>query len=157
MAFASIYVPGFTVQAAMRAEPALYGCPIAILDGVVPLETVVATNEAALKMGVRPDMTKGQAEQFRAVQIHCRRQAHEESAHAALLDLGWSVSPRVEDTAPDTIVIDLDGLNTLFGTEAEIAATLVRRASSLGLAVTLPSRQILKRPFMRRAAFREPP
>ena len=135
MAFASIYVPDFVVQAAVRAEPALHRRPTAILDGVAPLETVVAANEAALKMGVRPDMTKGQAEQFRAVQIHCRRQAHEESAHAALLDLGWSVSPRVEDTAPDTIVIDLDGLNTLFGTEAEIAATLVRRASSLGLTV----------------------
>ena len=135
MAFASIYVPSFTVQATMRAEPALQGRPIAILDGVAPLETVVAANEAALKAGVRQDMTKAQAEQFRAVQIRRRREAHEESAHASLLDLGWSVSPRVEDSAPDTIVIDLDGLSGLFGTEEEIADTLTRHASSLGLTV----------------------
>jgi protein ImuB len=135
MAFASIYVPNFTVQAAVRAEPALKGCPIAILDGTPPLETVVAANRAACKKGLRQGMSKSQAEQFCAVQICWRRETHEESAHAALLDLGWSVSPRIEDAAQDAIVVDLDGLGSLFGSEAEIAATFVRRAFSLGLAI----------------------
>ena len=58
---------------------------------------------------------------------------HEKAAHAALLDLGWSFSPRMEDTSADTIVIDLAGLPSLFGAEENIASQLMRRVSALGL------------------------
>jgi protein ImuB len=57
----------------------------------------------------------------------------EKSAHAALLDLGASVSPRMEDTALDTIILDIAGLTSLFGSEENIATLLMRRASGLGL------------------------
>jgi protein ImuB len=51
-----------------------------------------------------------------------------------LLDAAWSVSPRVEDTAPDTLVLDLDGLTALFGTDENIARELARRVVAIGLA-----------------------
>ncbi len=47
MAFASIHIPGFPIQSAVRAEPALRNRAIALVDGVPPLWTVIAANEPA--------------------------------------------------------------------------------------------------------------
>lgn len=135
MAFASIYVPDFSIQAVVRTEPSLCQQPIALIDGCPPLERVVALNEPATRAGLSLGMTQSQARQFLCIVIRPRSRAQEEAAHAALLDLGWSVSPRVEDTAADSIVIDLTGLASLFGSEEAIANLLAQRASDLGLAV----------------------
>jgi protein ImuB len=133
MAFASIHIPGFLIQAVVRAEPALRKRAVALVEGVAPLWNVVAASQSALQAGIQLGMTKSQAEQFRSIEIRHRSSTQEKSAHAALMDLGWSVSPRVEDTAPDTIVLDLDGLGSLFGSAENIASELTHRASSLGL------------------------
>ena len=133
MAFASIHVPNFLVQAAMRAEPNLRARAVALVDGTPPIWNVVAANEAALQAGIELGMAKSQAAQFCAVEIRQRSRLQEKSAHAALLDLGASVSPRMEDTAPDTIILDIAGLTSLFGNEENIARRLMRHASSLGL------------------------
>ncbi len=133
MGFAAIYVADFMVQAVVRAEPGLRDCAIALLEGTPPLRKVVAANRAALRAGIELGMTESQAEDFCAVQVRLRSLALEKTAHAALMDLGWSVSPRVEDTAPDTIVLDLAGLGSLLGSEEIIAERLIERASLLGL------------------------
>ena len=122
------------VQAVVRAEPGLRDCAIALIEGTPPLRNVMAANDAALRAGIELGMTESQAEDFCAVQIRLRSPVQEKTAHAALMDLGWSVSPRVEDTAPDTIVLDLAGLASLFGSEEMIAERLIERASGLGLA-----------------------
>src|SRR6516225_5017014 len=54
--------------------------------------------------GLRPQQTAVSAR---------RSPAAEESAHAALIDLGFSFSPRLEDVAADTIILDLAGLEHL--------------------------------------------
>jgi len=133
MAYAAIYVADFMVQAVVRAELGLRNCAIALLEGTPPLRKVVAANEAALRAGIELGMTESQAEDFCVVQVRPRSLAQEKAAHAALMDLGWSVSPRVEDTAPDTIVLDLAGLASLLGAEEIIADQLIERASRLGL------------------------
>jgi protein ImuB len=133
MAFASIHVPNFLVQAAVRAEPQLRARAVALVDGTPPIWNVVAANVAALQAGIELGMAKSQAAQFCAVEIRQRSRLQEKSAHAALLDLGASVSPRMEDTAPDTILLDIAGLTSLFGSEENIARQLMRHASSLGL------------------------
>ena len=133
MAFASIHVPNFPVQAVMRAEPTLRARAVVLVDGTPPIWNVVAANEAALQAGIELGMAKSQAEQFRNVEIRQRSRLQEKSAHAALLDLGTSVSPRMEDTAPDTIILDIAGLSSLFGSEENIASQLMQRASGLGL------------------------
>jgi protein ImuB len=131
--FACIHIPDFMVQSVIRAEPALRGRAVALINGKPPLWTVVAANEAALQAGVQLGMTKSQAADFCAVEIRHRSEAQEKAAHAALLDVGWSVSPRVEDTAADTIVLDLEGLASLFGADENIARELARRASRIGV------------------------
>jgi protein ImuB len=94
---------------------------------------VIAANELAQRIGIELGMARTLAEEFENVMIRLRSRVQEKAAHAALLDLGWSVSPRVEDTAPDTIVLDLGGLSTLFGAEESVARQLAERASALGL------------------------
>ena len=124
----------------MRAEPhatSLRECAIALIEGKPPVWKVVAVGDAALRAGVELGMTKLQALQFDGVEIRLRSPAQEKSAHAALLDLGWSFSPRIEDAAPDTIVIDLAGLAALFGSDENIAQLLRERAAELGFSVNV--------------------
>jgi protein ImuB len=133
MAFASIFVPNFMLQAVVRAELALRARALALIDGNPPLCHVVAVNEKAARAGIEIGMTKMNAAQFTGVEMRPRSPAQEKTAHGALLDIGWSVSPRIEDAAQDTIVLDLSGLGQLFGAEPEIGAHLAWRASECGL------------------------
>ena len=137
MAFASIYVPQFMVQAVLRTEPQLRAGALALVDGTPPLVRVIDANDSAWRVGIQMGMAKSQVAQFLGVEIRNRSQSKEAAAHAALLDLGRSVSPRMENTAADTIVLDLAGLNSLFGSDEEIAGDLSRRALSLGLATNV--------------------
>lgn len=133
MAFACVYIPDFIAQAILRSEPALCARAVAIVDGTAPLLFVVATNAEACRTGIQLGMTKSDVEQFPSVEIRLRAPAQEAAAHAALLDLGLSFSPRIEDTAADTMVLDLEGLSYLFGTSENIANSLSRCALEFGL------------------------
>ncbi len=137
MAFASIHIPDFWVQAVTRTHARLRESAIVLVDGVPPLVKVVAASAAALDAGIQVGMSKSQAEQFSGIEIHSRSRAREKAAHAALLDLGWSISPRIEDHAPHEIVVDLSGLEALFGSQKKIADEMAGRASALGLVVQI--------------------
>jgi len=134
MGFACVYIADFLVQAVVRGQRALGDGALALLGGAPPLWSVVAANPAAFEAGIQLGMTKTQVAQFGNVQICMRSEAQEKSAHAALLDAAWSVSPRVEDTAPDTVVLDIEGLSALFGADENIARELARRVAAIGLA-----------------------
>ncbi len=146
MGFACVYIPDFLIQAVVRGQRALGDAALALLGGAPPLWSVVAANPAAYEAGIQLGMTKAQVAQFgnvvgardtrarSTVQICMRSESQEKSAHAALLDAAWSVSPRMEDTAPDTIVLDLEGLSSLFGADENIARELARRVAAIGLA-----------------------
>ena len=132
MAFAAIHVANFMVQAVLRAAVELREKAVALLDGTAPQIHVVAANDAAWRAGIQLGMAETQA-QLCGVEIRRRSRAQEKAAHAALLDLGWSMSPRIEDHAQDTILADLAGLNSLFGAEENIAREFARRAAELRL------------------------
>jgi protein ImuB len=134
MGFACVYIADFLVQAVVRGQRALGDGALALLGGAPPLWSVVAANAAAFEAGIQLGMTKAQVAQFGNVQICMRSEVQEKAAHAALLDAAWSVSPRVEDTALDTVVLDLEGLTALFGAGENIARELARRVAAIGLA-----------------------
>src|SRR6266852_4331832 len=134
MGFACVYIADFLVQAVVRGQRALGDGALALLGGAPPLWSVVAANAAAFEAGIQLGMTKAQVAQFGNVQICMRSEAQEKAAHAVLLDVAWSVSPRVEDTAADTVVLDLEGLTALFGDDDAIARELARRVAAIGLA-----------------------
>ncbi len=52
-------------------------------------------------------------------------------------DVGWSVSPRMEETAADLIILDIAGLSSLLGPEEQITKLLVMRAGECGLRVNV--------------------
>jgi protein ImuB len=133
MPFACIFVPDFPVEALLRAEPELRSRSLAVLEGKAPLQKVFAVNENARRTGVSQGMTKLQIEACSGLILRARSLPQEDVAHAALLDCAQSFSPRVEAAGCDTIVLDLAGLQPLFGPLPKIARALARRASDLGL------------------------
>jgi len=132
-AFACIFVPDFPVEALLRAEPDLRAQALAVLEGKAPLQTVFALNEKARRAGVSAGMTKLQVEACSDLVLRPRSLLQEAAAHAALLDCAQSFSPRVEDVSCDTVLLDLVGMEPLFGPLPKIARDVARRASALGL------------------------
>jgi protein ImuB len=133
MPFACIFVPDFPVQALLRVEPDLCTQAVAVLEGSAPLEKVFAINQSAREAGVELGMTKTQLEACTGLVLRKRSIAQEKSAHAALLDCAQSFSPRVEGTDHDIIILDLAGLEKLFGSSKQIAYAIALCARGFGL------------------------
>ena len=132
--YAAIYIPDFPMEAIVRAEPELRELAVAVVEGMPPLVQVIAVNEQAAQAGVEPGMTKLQAEERLAGgALRPRSAEREAAAHAALLDCACGFSPRIEDTAADTVVLDLAGLERIFGPPPKMARDMARRCSELGL------------------------
>ncbi len=160
--FACIHIPDFSVEAIVRSEPLLREYAIAILEGKAPLTHVCALNEKARRMGMEVGMTKLQAAIFadpvlpastntvpqygttaerrslstsehRGLAILRQRSlAQENATHSALLDVAYAFSPRVEDTALDTLLLDLVGLERLYGTATKMTNDLAERVAAFG-------------------------
>ncbi len=154
MLFACIHVPDFPVQAFVRGAPELRDQAVAVLEGTPPLLTVIAANARAREAGIDLGMTKLQAEACSGVLLRRRSIAQEDAAHAALLDCAHGFSPRVEDSRDaaccasavnskkpvrfaDTVVLDVSGLDRLFGPPVKITRALASRAAELGLVVNV--------------------
>ncbi len=137
--FACIYIPDFPVEAIVRAEPLLRERAVAVLEGKPPVVRVVALNEKARLLGMEAGMTKLQAAVFAAPEekspaiLRPRSPEQERSAHSALLDVAHAFTPRVEDTADDTLLLDLAGLERLHGAPQKMARDLASRVSAVGL------------------------
>jgi protein ImuB len=133
MPFACIFVPNFSVEALLRAEPELRLLAMAVLEGKAPLQKVLAVNERARQAGIETGMAKLQVETCPEIALRACSLLQESAAHAALLDCAQSFSPRVEDAASDTLLLDLAGLEPLLGPVPKIAREIARSASDLGL------------------------
>ncbi len=133
MPFACIFVPDFPVEALLRVETDLRSQALAVLEGKAPVQTIFALNEKARRAGVSPGMTKLQVEACSDLKLRPRSLLQEAAAHAALLDCAQSFSPRVEDAGCDSVLLDLAGLEPLFGPLPKIARDVARRASDIGL------------------------
>jgi protein ImuB len=131
--FACIFIPDFSVQAIIRFEPELRARPVAVLTGRPPLEKVVALNERARQSGAEAGATKSQLEAWETLVLRARSESQEASAHAALLDCAQSFSPEVEDASPGAVLLNLAGLEPLFGPLSKIARDLARRVAQMGL------------------------
>jgi protein ImuB len=132
MPFACIYIPNFPVAAALRVEPELQAGAVAIFEGKAPLEKIIAVNEKARELGIAPGMSKSQGELCSELALRLRSTLQESSAHAALIDCAQSFSPCVEDSACDTALLDLAGMESLFGSVPGITRAIFERALTLG-------------------------
>ncbi|HET9802411.1 MAG TPA: DNA polymerase Y family protein [Candidatus Acidoferrum sp.] len=139
MPFASLFIPDFPVQAVVRMEPELRNKAVGVFAGAAPLTKVFAANAAARRLGIETGMTRMQAEAFAGIEWRWRSPASEATAHAALLDCAWTISPRVQNAGKrsendlnDTVVLDLAGCEKLFGSPEKIAQDLRRAAVNVG-------------------------
>ena len=57
--------------------------------------------------------------------------------YAALRDCAYAFSPLVEETAADTVALDIEGCELLFGAPREIAKEIAHHAAELGLKVNV--------------------
>ena len=135
--FACIYVPNYPVASVLRAAPELQARPVAILEGKPPLEKIVAVNEKAGRLGIVPGMNKAQGELCAELALRSRSVLQEAAAHAALLDCAQSFSPGVEDSACDTVLLDLAGMESLLGSVPEISRAISIRAAALGVSANV--------------------
>jgi len=138
MRIACLHVAEFPLAAWYRAEPELRGAPVVVADGAGPRARLVACAPEAVQRGIAPGRTAAQAEAIASavvVRVASADAAH--AAHAALADVAYSFSPRVEDGPPGTVYVDADGLGALFANERELAQEMARRATGLGLAAAV--------------------
>ena len=136
MLFGCIYAPDFAVQAALRLNPALFlSQAAAVLDGPESLLKVIACNEQARSAGIAIGMTKLQAESCGEVLLENHNREQEDAAQATLLDFGYRFSPRLESTAPGTLILDLAGSSRLLGPPENIGTNLLQSAQAHGFVV----------------------
>src|SRR4249920_2871224 len=105
---ACVFVPDLPVAAACRADPDLYGLPLALADGTGPHARIVSAATTARARGVRPGVHS--IAQARAVVadlvVRPRDVTAERSAALALADVAASLASRVEITADGVVLAD---------------------------------------------------
>jgi protein ImuB len=132
--YACLVAQNFPLQALLRLRPELQLKPVAVLDGEPPFEQVCSLNGGALTLGVAPGMTRLEMEMFPTALVLLRSPAQEAAARAALLQCAGAFSPRVEDQSNDgcfLCVIDIAGMETLFGSPDALGERLLQRTQAL--------------------------
>jgi protein ImuB len=114
--FATIYLPKFYLQAAVRHQPELCEKPVALIEEQERKPLIIQLNEAAEETGIRKGMTPSQAlaRSLRVV-IRVRALAQEKSMQAILLHHAFTLSPFVEETAPGVCTIRFTDCRNLRG------------------------------------------
>jgi ApbE superfamily uncharacterized protein (UPF0280 family) len=104
--FATIYLPNFYLQAAIRHQPELLAQPVALLEEQEKKPVIIQLNEAAEQAGIRKGMTPSQAlARYLQVTIKARARAQEKSIQEMLLHYAFTLSPFVEATKPGICTI----------------------------------------------------
>jgi impB/mucB/samB family len=98
--FATIYLPNFYLQAAMRYQPELSAKPVALIEEQEKKPVIIQLNEIAEKVEIQKGMTPSQAlaRSLRVV-IKVRARMQEKSIQQILLHYAFTLSPFVEETA----------------------------------------------------------
>ena len=104
--FATIYLPNFYLQAAMRHQPELRSKPFALLDDNQAKAGIIQLNEAAENAGVRKGMTPSQGlARCPSLIVKTRARSQEKLIDQILLHYAFTLSPYVEATAPGVCTI----------------------------------------------------
>jgi protein ImuB len=135
MRIGCLLVPDLPLQALVRAEPELGKVPLAVAEGEGGRARVIHVSTHARAEGVTPGLPVSDALALSpGLLVRWVEPALVESARAAVLDAAASVSPRVEEVLPGIVVVDVEGLSSLFGSERGAASALVGAAGRVGLA-----------------------
>ena len=109
--FAAIYIPDFSLQAVLRADPDLRARPVALVDPGMTGTPIIQATSAAAKAGVIAGLTPAQATaRCRDLIIKTRSHPAEQSATEILLQTAYAFSPNIESTALGICTMELKRL-----------------------------------------------
>ena len=109
--FAAIYIPNFSLQAVLRADPDLRARPVALVDPEMTGAPIVQVTSAAAQTGVTAGLTPAQATaRCRDLMIKARSHSQEQSATQILFQTAYAFSPNIESTALGVCTIELKRL-----------------------------------------------
>lgn len=109
--FATIYIPNFYLQAAIRHQPELRTRPAALIEEQEKKPVIIQLNPAAESVGVHKGMTPSQAlARYLQVVIKARARESEKNIGEILLQHAFSLSPNVEATAPGVATVEFTHL-----------------------------------------------
>jgi protein ImuB len=132
--FAVLHIADFPLHAVLRTEPGIGGRPAALFATTTKKSAVLAANPPARACGVELGMSAPQAvARCPALLIRTPSPAAENEARAALLAVGFTLSPAIEDTAPGICTADLKGSSTR---PEPIATAAIAELAQLGLPTT---------------------
>ena len=139
--FAVLHLADFALQAVLRTDPADAHRPAALFASTTKKSVVLALNSRARAAGVELRMTAPQAvARCPSLLIRTVQAAAEAEARGTLLAIGFTLSPRVEDTAPGICSVDLQGCDPAkiysAATSAVAALTRLGLPATCGLAAT---------------------
>lgn len=125
--FATLYLPNFSLQAAMRHQPALSRQPVALIEEQENRPVVIQLNEAAASVGIEKGMTPSQAlARCLQVVIRVRERAQEKLIDDILLQHAFMLSPFVEATAPGICTIQFTDNRNLTAKLARVVEKLAQ-------------------------------
>jgi protein ImuB len=133
--FACVHVTEFPAQALLRLHTNLQSEPVAVLEGRAPEEFVCAMNRHALRKGAALGMTRLDAEGIGELRLFARSTETEVAARVVLLECISRFSPRIQECSYRTacaFVLDISGMERLFGSPAELAKRLRSVLASSG-------------------------
>jgi nucleotidyltransferase/DNA polymerase involved in DNA repair len=97
--FATIYLPDFYLQAALRHQPALGDKPVALIDDQEKKAVIVQLNAAAEQTGVQRGMTPSQGlARCLQLEVRTRMLSQEKVVQEILLHMAGTLAPYVEAT-----------------------------------------------------------
>jgi nucleotidyltransferase/DNA polymerase involved in DNA repair len=104
--FATIYLPNFYLQAALRHQSELCAKPVVLIDDKDKKAVIIQLNQAAEKAGVHKGMTPSQGlARCLSLVIKTRAQSQEKLIDEILLHYAFTLAPYVEATAPGVCTI----------------------------------------------------
>jgi hypothetical protein len=112
--FATIYVPNFFLQAALRHEDISSSTPIALIDEQETKPLIIQLNNVAEEAGVRIRMSPSQGlARCLELVIKTRSAAKEHALTNLLLQYAFSLAPNVEATAPGIWTVEFTRTDNL--------------------------------------------
>ena len=123
--FATIYLPDFYLQAALRHQPELRGKPVALIDDEEKKAVIIQLNAAAEATGVQSGMTpsQGLARNLQLV-IKVRAHAQEKLLEEMLLHFAGTLAPYVEATGPGISTVQFTDTKNVANKVTQVIAQL---------------------------------
>ena len=117
--FATIYLPNFYLQAALRHQLELALRPVALIDDRVAKAVIIQLNRLAEEVGVRVGMTPSQGlARSLELMVKGRVAMQERALDELLLQFSYTLAPYVEATAPGLCTVQLTDKRNV-GTKVE--------------------------------------